>query len=733
MKLVLEDMDFGMLVYAVVNVTEALHIRFSSVSSLNEIPCVLVPLDALSFLDFNLSTSSIQIEISCRDACEFPLFESISNGGTITSNPQDDLSQLVNDAIAFLVDYVESSGAQSLIDIQIQTAEETCAELLGLISNLLEITRTEDPNIALFMGYGFLGFMGVTGMATMMLMPYHKKRRKLAIQKFLKGKKTLSKEKEIQLFQTSMKSLFQHPATNIFAKFTVPLVCLLNIFGLVIAIVFSGAINIIMTFTIFGAKTQDIVLVPFTIVSTINDLWNSGAWFLALLIGIASCAWPIMKNIFLLIIWFSPTTILTKQKRNRYLLIMDILGKWSFLDVFVVVMTLAALRTYLRLSMYGRLAFVADDAFEVDVNVTPERGIVLLCFIAATSLVVNHVISWYHEKAAKSDQNEEDILRGIITEPPKRARQRVRMKDHRFAGIDRKGRRKAVSKKSFFILTIVNFTSGIAVMIGVFVPLVTFELGGLIGLMIAEIRQPLTVKTYSISSLGALVAEAPSITGLDKFVIVFFQILFFLTSLIMPALQIVINFGLLALPMSLRDMKTYLWFAWIISFWAALECFLVGIVMTLGQIDQITVYILDFISDDICSNIQGLLETILGPQDGQCLAVKGYLEPAAPLLFIGVGLQLIVSVVSIQTAEAVINDRYYQAYNGIRKETKPPKQSRLKKFVMKQMTKAVRQRRQNPGTVDNTGSINLDASVRIPTERSSPNPVFAQPPDDIEV
>lgn len=74
---------------------------------------------------------------------------------------------------------------------------------------------------------------------------------------------------------------------------------------------------------------NEITLVPFTLVSSINDIWNSGSWYLALLIGVASCAWPIIKNGILLIIFFLPTTILPAHKRAWYLEVLDILGKWS--------------------------------------------------------------------------------------------------------------------------------------------------------------------------------------------------------------------------------------------------------------------------------------------------------------------------------------------------------------------------------------------------------------------
>ena len=91
----------------------------------------------------------------------------------------------------------------------------------------------------------------------------------------------------------------------------------------------QAAFKIVITFTVVGLTVNEITLVPFTIISSVNDIWNSGAWPLSILIGVASCAWPIVKNAILMLIFFVPTTLLSEQKRAWYLELLDILGKWS--------------------------------------------------------------------------------------------------------------------------------------------------------------------------------------------------------------------------------------------------------------------------------------------------------------------------------------------------------------------------------------------------------------------
>ena len=722
-------------IFALLNTTEALKVRFSSVNSFNEIPCVLAPFDALTPNSFNLTLDGLIVSFECGGVCQFPLLSNLATGSRFSTADSEfgrELGQLFNDAIQYFVDYVTSSSAQSLIDAQLATAEESCAQLLGLITTLITFNTSADFNVAQVMGIAFAGTFAVGMFGSFLLIPLHQKRKIATLTKFKMKQKLMTEDKERLLLENEMKSLFDHPATSKIAKFVVPVFCLAHIVGLVFAIT-GPAINIVIQFVILGATTQQIVLVPFSVVSTINDIWNSGAWPLALLIGLASCAWPIIKNAMLFVIWFCPTTILPRPKRATYLTVLDVIGKWSFLDVFIVVMTLAALRTYLRLSAYSRLSFLPEEAFQVDVNVTPEYGIVLLCIIASSSLVINHVQTFYHGKAERANQYAEDVIRGFSGKAPSRATKRTAIVDHYFAGSDRRGRRKRVSPNKVKILIAINLASGLMVLIGVILPVITFTMAGLIGLLLAEVDTNLAKRTYSIIDLGAIVSEAPADDVFGYVINTFFQLLFFLNSVVFPMLQVIMNTLMLTLKLTLKEAKSFYWLTLIVSFWAALECFIVAIVMTIIEIKQITVYIVNFISDDLCQNIQGLLTGILGEANGQCLDVKGFLEPLGTfLLFVGVFIQLVVTWIVIMLVGVVLEDRYFQSYNGLRRVEKPRKPGFLKKATLRSLTKITRGKPKNrrgpsqqpPG---GTGSINLNsvALSQAPTQSGTTNPLEA--------
>jgi paraquat-inducible protein A len=71
----------------------------------------------------------------------------------------------------------------------------------------------------------------------------------------------------------------------------------------------------------------------YSIWAGIMELWKSHHYFLAGLIFFFSMIFPTAKLLGLLGIWFAP---LTRDVRGKYLDWLEILGRWSMLDVFVV-------------------------------------------------------------------------------------------------------------------------------------------------------------------------------------------------------------------------------------------------------------------------------------------------------------------------------------------------------------------------------------------------------------
>jgi paraquat-inducible protein A len=81
-------------------------------------------------------------------------------------------------------------------------------------------------------------------------------------------------------------------------------------------------------------------------------LWEDGDWFLAGVVFFFSFVFPIAKLALLVWIWFMPTA---QARRASWLRALEVLGKWSMLDVFVVAILIVATKL-------GPLALVKPKA-----------------------------------------------------------------------------------------------------------------------------------------------------------------------------------------------------------------------------------------------------------------------------------------------------------------------------------------------------------------------------------
>lgn len=94
-------------------------------------------------------------------------------------------------------------------------------------------------------------------------------------------------------------------------------------------------INSVLNFNKDDLKKQyDFEVFNFTLTSSIDDFWAAKAYELALIIAAFSGAWPYIKLLLLLVIWLHP---IKPKHRKKGLLILDQLGKYSFIDLYVCI------------------------------------------------------------------------------------------------------------------------------------------------------------------------------------------------------------------------------------------------------------------------------------------------------------------------------------------------------------------------------------------------------------
>lgn len=75
----------------------------------------------------------------------------------------------------------------------------------------------------------------------------------------------------------------------------------------------------------------------YSIIDGALSLWRNGHWILSTIILAFSVVFPAAKLLGLLAVWFTP---LHDARRARIIRLIDLLGRWSMLDVFVVAVTI---------------------------------------------------------------------------------------------------------------------------------------------------------------------------------------------------------------------------------------------------------------------------------------------------------------------------------------------------------------------------------------------------------
>ena len=98
----------------------------------------------------------------------------------------------------------------------------------------------------------------------------------------------------------------------------------------------ANALPIMRTKTIFEDR-QD------TIISGVLALWGAGSWDLALIVFVASVVVPLAKIAVLIVLLLSVQFgwVTGRRRRTRLFRMVEWVGQWSMLDIFVVVLMVA--------------------------------------------------------------------------------------------------------------------------------------------------------------------------------------------------------------------------------------------------------------------------------------------------------------------------------------------------------------------------------------------------------
>ena len=176
-------------------------------------------------------------------------------------------------------------------------------------------------------------------------------------------------------------------------RYLIPLCLCVNIGLFISAHLSLGAtVDIVVTFA--GERVEILNYVEFSIAKSVIDAFTAGAYLLGIIILCFSGLWPYVKMFTMLYMWFAGTRRLNPMTRGNILRWMDVLGKWSMIDNFVLVLTVVAFR--INILSPDTIVVLPRDFYVVDLVVVPVWGLYANLLAQLLSQVVSHFAIHYH-------------------------------------------------------------------------------------------------------------------------------------------------------------------------------------------------------------------------------------------------------------------------------------------------------------------------------------------------
>jgi hypothetical protein len=149
----------------------------------------------------------------------------------------------------------------------------------------------------------------------------------------------------------------------------------------------SDAVSVMVKLTIGTKKINSGSVFDFGLLTTVEDMCDAKVYALATLIAFFSGLWPYIKLVTMLLCWSIPPGLLSISYRQTSLVVLDVLGKWSLIDFFVMILMLCA--------FYFNIVILKDNII-VNVTVLPKWGFYSFLLATMISLGIGHIILACH-------------------------------------------------------------------------------------------------------------------------------------------------------------------------------------------------------------------------------------------------------------------------------------------------------------------------------------------------
>lgn len=368
-------------------------------------------------------------------------------------------------------------------------------------------------------------------------------------------------------------TLMFNPNISLLVRIMTPLF----IMGTIALFVYSNsvyAVDVMIELDLGDRVATPPPLFSFSLQNTVEDMWNAEVYPLAILIAFFSGAWPYIKLCTMMAAWVLPPSIMKIGFRETSLTALDVLGKWSLIDAYVMVMMMVAFHVELDLA----------DNLAVIITVVSKTGFYTFITASIASLIAGHIVLYYHHyiiemRTAPAEDDAEAIM------------------NRNFPVLSR-GTIVKCTPAGKMALVIALVVTGAAIWFGASIETFKFEFRGLVGYLMGQDADA----PYSLVSVGTTLPEASGKTSDPG--ISYLQAAYFLFGVGMPLALIAASLVLWVVPLKLKMQQKLFLAAEIFNAWSALDVFVVSIIAALLEIQQFAA----FIVGDACDSINELLE-----------------------------------------------------------------------------------------------------------------------------
>jgi hypothetical protein len=526
---------------------------------------------SLSLVDLFASVSKLNMNITCI-SCTSPGMAELA---TLLSTPEaaESATEVANDIFEYVTRLLGGEFLQVTFDRMLNDAKRSCPHSPSYTATPAVVTYesfesadTTDQSIQ-FLIYLAIGtgclivfVLAVVIIVRLVVRRRHKKwLRSLPSERvfLLWQQQRADQQKETKLNETTF-SLFRSSQIPLWVRLIMPVVILGNI-GLFLSGHLSLGATVNIEATLAGQSFTVGNFFEFSMAFSIVEIWNAGGKELAVMILLFSGVWPYTKQVITLALWFLPPTMVSVSKRGSTFLWLDALAKWSMVDIFVLVITVAGFRVSVKSPDVG---FLPEDFYSLDLLVVPMWGLYANMIAQIVSQLSSHLIVHYHRKIVADatarheeslhlkstdtfiiDDGEEESTPFASTRLPLsiQVETKDKLASHAFARPHRGETDKLVARRGVDLMLIgVALVMSVLVILGCILPAFSQEILGIIGVMVEsgqEFKQ--ANKEHSLFSIIEMFFEQARFTGraADFVGLGSLAALLFLSVLIVPVAQ----------------------------------------------------------------------------------------------------------------------------------------------------------------------------------------------------